>query len=194
MNKNAIIVLHEIYGVNSFIESVCNELKSSFDVICPNMLNRKAFAYCEADKAYRYFQTEVGFEKSKDICAIGEYLKKSHEKVFALGFSVGATIAWKCSENPIFDGIVGFYGSRIRDFMSIEPHCRTLLIFAEKDRFHVDKLISELKIKPNLDCIKFKAEHGFADPYSSGYNEDVAIQARIETLNFLRLDELKCQR
>ena len=80
MNKNAIIVLHEIYGVNSFIESVCNELKSSFDVICPNMLNRKAFAYCEADKAYRYFQTEVGFEKSKDICAIGEYLKKATKK------------------------------------------------------------------------------------------------------------------
>lgn len=46
INKNAVIVLHEIYGINSFIKDICENLKTlRFDVFCPDMLEGKRFPY-----------------------------------------------------------------------------------------------------------------------------------------------------
>lgn len=42
--KNAIIILHEIYGVNRFIETISLEYHiQGFDVYCPDMLQNKLF-------------------------------------------------------------------------------------------------------------------------------------------------------
>lgn len=45
-NKNALIVLHEIYGVNKFIEDVCVQYqKQDFDAYCPNLLDKECYSY-----------------------------------------------------------------------------------------------------------------------------------------------------
>ena len=53
-------------------------------------------------------------------------VRNEYSKIFIIGFRVGATVAWLCSEEKDVDGIVGFYGSRIRDYINIFPnvqHC-----------------------------------------------------------------------
>lgn len=44
-NENAVIVLHEIYGLNNHIKQVCKELHNSgLDVYCPNFFEpRRTF-------------------------------------------------------------------------------------------------------------------------------------------------------
>lgn len=38
-NKSAVIILHEIYGANNFIEDICSEYHmQGFDVFCPDMV------------------------------------------------------------------------------------------------------------------------------------------------------------
>lgn len=40
----AIVVLHEIYGVNNFIKDVCQKYyKGGYDVFCPELLGEKEF-------------------------------------------------------------------------------------------------------------------------------------------------------
>lgn len=66
----AILLLHEIYGINEFIHSVRKKLEQrGFDVLCPNMTAIQPFAYEERQKAYKYFMAHVGFDIYRDIGA-----------------------------------------------------------------------------------------------------------------------------
>ena len=186
VNKQAILVLHEIYGINGFIEETCRKFQNAgFDVFCPNLIGRPAFPYEESEKAYLYFVKKVGFDISKEISSTVDRLKEKYEKVFIVGFSIGATIAWKCCENPLCDGIVGCYGSRIRDYVNLSPACPTLLLFAGNDSFAVDSLIAQLQGKPYLLSIEFNASHGFMDSFSQSFEEQAAKCAEDQIFGFL---------
>ena len=54
-SKTAVIVLHEIYGVNKHIEDFCLILfKKNMDVFAPNMLQRDIIFNCNQENlAYR---------------------------------------------------------------------------------------------------------------------------------------------
>lgn len=167
----AMIVLHEIYGVNRFIQDVCKEYEQQgFDVYCPNLLYGNCFPYDKEEEAYRYFNKQVGFGISKCVEQLLEQLKRQYQRVFITGFSVGATIAWKCCANTLCDGVIGFYGSRIRDYCEIQPQCPVLLLFAKQDSFDVDWLLSMLQGKPHLELQTIPACHGFLDPHQNTFD------------------------
>ncbi|MGO4185022.1 dienelactone hydrolase family protein [Paenibacillus sp. TAF43_2] len=105
--------------------------------------------------------------------------------VFLAGFSVGATTAWLCSEEPEVDGIAAYYGSRIRNYTELLPKCPTILFFPQEElSFHVDDLISILRKNDANEIHKFSGQHGFSDPYSSKYNEQSAQMAFSEMTGF----------
>lgn len=153
------------------MEAICAEYHMlGFDVFCPDMLGQKCFLYSEASDAYRYFINEVGFDYYKEIEQLIETRKLTYDKVFVIGFSVGATIAWRCCENLKCDGIICCYGSRIRDYLQLEPCCPVQLLFAEQDSFDVDSVMMKLREKSNVELHKLKASHGFMDQYSTHFN------------------------
>ena len=187
-SDTVIIVIHEIYGLNQHIQGYCELLSSQgFDVICPNLLEReRPFDYSQEDAAYRHFMEKVGFMdalyKIKDILSD---IKDEYQKIFILGFSAGATVAWLCSEEECVDGIVGYYGSRIRNYAELAPRCPALLFFPQEEpSFNVDELISALESK-NVEVHKFMGEHGFSDPYHSKYHAESAQAAVSKMMKFL---------
>ncbi|MGM0884575.1 MAG: dienelactone hydrolase family protein [Bacillota bacterium] len=186
-SDTVIIVVHEIYGMNGHMNYFCESLSEhGFDVICPNLLERGTpFDYSQEEEAYRHFMENVGFTNaSHKIKNILLDVIDKYQQVFIIGFSVGATIAWLCSETNRIDGIVGYYGSRIRSYMGISPQCPTMLFFPQEEKtFHVDELISALD-KKNIETQKFKGQHGFSDPYSPNYNVDSAKKAFSEMVGF----------
>lgn len=169
---NAIVILHEIYGVNQFVKELHLKFTEyGYDVFCPNMIDRDSFSYEESKEAYNFFMNNVGFEVYKEISDFVNQLKDKYYNVFIIGFSAGATIAWRCSENSLCSGIVACYGSRIRDYTEINPSCPTLLLFAKEDSFDVHTVVCQLHDKQNLSILEFDAEHGFLDPHSKHYND-----------------------
>jgi dienelactone hydrolase len=178
-NKVAILLLHEIYGINPFIEKISSEFKKEgFDVFSPNMLHRDFFTYSAASEAYQFFMKNVGFDYYKKIENLLIQLKLTYEKIYLIGFSVGATIAWQCCESGNCHGIICCYGSRIRDYLSLQPSCPTLLLFAEQDSFPVDNVIKQLSDKPPMQILKFPAKHSFIDEFSDSYHEKQAQKAK----------------
>ncbi|MBS4192646.1 dienelactone hydrolase family protein [Bacillus sp. FJAT-49705] len=182
LNKSdsVIIVVHEIYGINKHMEHVCQRLSENhFDIICPNLLGQEApYDYSQEEAAYRHFVGNIGFmnasEKIKNVILD---CKDKYKKVYLLGFSIGATIAWLCSEEECLDGMVGYYGSRIRNYTDINPKCPTMLFFPETEpSFNVDDLISCLDEK-KIEIRKFNGQHGFSDPYSPKYDVKSAQQS-----------------
>ncbi|PLR69380.1 dienelactone hydrolase family protein [Bacillus sp. UMB0893] len=185
--EKLVIVVHEIYGINQYMESFCKRLsENDFDIICPNLLEREQpFDYSEEEITYRNFMENMGFAKSahkiKDILLD---VKNEYNKIYIVGFSVGATVAWLCSDQDCLAGIVGYYGSRIRNYKEIVPLSPTILFFPQEEHsFDVDELISNLDNR-NIELHKFKGKHGFSDPYSPKYNAKSAQNAFNEMLNF----------
>lgn len=185
-----VIVLHEIYGINEHINSVCKNLAEfGYDIVCPDLLDGKpAFDYSQEEEAYRYFLNFVGFEPSvKKTTFLLRQEEKNYKSVFLLGFSIGATIAWLCNGNNInCDGIIGYYGSRIRDYLEIDPKCPTLLLFPEEEKsFDTRAIQMELKKKDLVEVHILEGTHGFADPFSKNYHEKSSEQATQIVKDFL---------
>lgn len=187
-SDTVIIVIHEIYGLNQHMENYCEEIgKQGFDVLCPNIIEREAFYYCEGVAAYQHFNTTIGFSKAfNKIKQLLSSVQNKYEKIIVIGFSIGATVAWLCSELSEVDGVIGYYGSRIRDYVQVNPQCPVLLFFPEEEpSFSVDELISKLS-KKSIDIHKFKGKHGFCDPYSPNYLEESAQKAMKELESFFQ--------
>ncbi|MPM65091.1 hypothetical protein SDC9_111983 [bioreactor metagenome] len=185
--QKAVILLHEIYGINQFMEDTCNEYhRQGFDVFCPDMLAGEFFSYSEAAKAHQYFSNKIGFDFYREMEPMIEQLKHTYDKIFLIGFSAGATVAWRCSENNRCDGIVCCYGSRIRDYLPVQPKCPVLLLFAEQDLFDVEGVINQLSGKNQIEIRKVQASHGFMDPYSPNYNRKQAIISKKHISDFFK--------
>lgn len=188
LNTNkCLIVLHEIYGINEHINNICEKFKAEgFDIICPNLLNQEIpFSYAEEEKAYRNYMDNVGFDKAfETVKNIVRAAKKHYQKIFILGFSAGATVAWRCSELNV-NAIVGYYGSRIRDYVEIIPKCPALLFFPTNEKsFDIEELMSNF----SGSTAKFRVcigAHGFTDPSSLDYDKGLTQSTMEETMNFL---------
>ncbi|EEL71528.1 dienelactone hydrolase family protein [Bacillus mycoides] len=180
--KLALVVVHEIYGVNDHMQHVIDRFTSSnIDVFCPNLLQlQQTFHYSDEEKAYQYFMNQIGFDDGKEqIEELITSLSSSYTHIGLIGFSVGATIAWLCSNNPRIDFIIGCYGSRIRDYVHIKPTCATLLIFPEQEAsFSVSSLMKALQQQSNplLEIKQLHGEHGFLNPYTEKYNKQSTKQ------------------
>ncbi|OHY75531.1 dienelactone hydrolase family protein [Priestia aryabhattai] len=190
-SNKAILLIHEIYGVNDHMKLMKGKLsKLGADIICPNLLSRDiSYSYEEEAIAYQNFVQNIGIDEgSKQITNMLIQLKQEYEEVGIMGFSVGATISWLCSENNLCNFVIGCYGSRIRDYVNRSPVCPTLLIFPTKEEaFNVDYLINSLKQKrePLLEVKKFHGFHGFMNPFSQTFNKESADQAFQSISDFL---------
>ncbi|QKE75855.1 dienelactone hydrolase [Arthrobacter citreus] len=173
------IIIHEIYGINNHIRGIGDNLKKlGFTVLCPNLLGKiESFCYKEENKAYQYFVNEIGFENAADqVVTLAKELRTRCSNLYILGFSVGATIAWLCSKNEeLFDGVIGFYGSRIRDYLELSPKCETLLFFPMKEKsFDPETVIKKLKTKVLTEIIKVEGGHGFTNQSTPYYDQDAS--------------------
>ena len=180
-SNSVIIVLHEIYGINQHIQSVCKRFSTEgYDIICPNLISTsQPYTYDLQEEAYHHFMDKVGFDSA--VQEVKQIIVKAQQKymnVFIIGYSIGATIAWLCSnEENICNGIIGYYGSRIRDYMNITPQCPTLLLFSkEESSFDVKELVASLE-KQQVDVHILEGKHGFSDLFSENYCEKSSEEA-----------------
>ena len=179
--SKVVVVLHEIYGINDHIKIYAKRFSEfGFDVVCPNLLkNKYVFSYEEERQAYENFMY-LGFEEAtRKVTSLIKQLLFEYKEVYIVGFSVGATIAWLCSEIEGIRHIIGYYGSRLRDYLDIEPKCPVTLFYGSSEKsFDVQTLIESLNNK-HIESYVYEGEHGFADASSNKYNalaNDKALQ------------------
>ncbi len=192
-----IVVLHEIYGINDHITKVCQNLADSgYDVVCPDLLDGKPyFDYAREEEAYRYFMNYVGLESAaKQITFLLRQEEGRYKRIFLLGYSVGATVAWLCGVYSVkkdesfhyggslvkCSGVICLYGSRIRNHLEVSLKCPALLIFGEEETsFDPHELQTQLERMEGAEVHILKGKHGFADPYGPNYNESSAREAAL---------------
>ncbi len=189
-SNTLVILVHEIYGLNSHIRQAAEELATcGLDVLAPNLLQRaEPFSYGEAAAAYEHFNRQVGFAQAAEtIQALAAQERSNYRRIVLLGYSVGATVAWLCSGRGQWDGVIGCYGSRIRDYQTLQPACPVRLFFAlDEPSFDVMPLATLLGEKQGVQVEVLAAQHGFMDPFAKAYEPLAAAQVEKKIREFIR--------
>ncbi|WP_152391858.1 dienelactone hydrolase family protein [Paenibacillus guangzhouensis] len=186
-NNTLVILLHEIYGVNDHMQYYRDQwLQEGVDVLTPDLLHGRVFSYAQDEQAYQYFVNEIGFEQAaEEVRKIILTHRANYDRIFLMGFSIGATLAWMNSASGV-DGMIGFYGSRIRNYADLVPGCQALLFFASQEKsFDVSALADQLHGKTNTITEVIQGEHGFMNPFHHAYLPDESKQCMMKSMNYI---------
>lgn len=191
--KGAVIVLQEIFGVNSYIRSVCERLaKAGYLATAPALFDRIERGYESG-----YSPDEVAHSRTfiprfdvdnalRDIQAVIDHQPKD-VPISILGFCLGGSMAFKAAQNCAeLDSAVCYYGGRIPEWAEMAPQCRTLLHFGETDATIPLEQVTPLKNRwPQVPVYCYPAGHGFDCDQRASYHASSAQLAWQRTLDFL---------
>ena len=162
-----IIVAADIHGVTDELRSMMGAVARGAIFLSPWDTDACPFAYEQA--AVSAFVSNRGIESYADKIA----LMANEEPAYIVGFSVGASAAWlhsassRCNPNS---AATLFYGSRIRDYSSLEPRIGVTAIFAETESSFSPAEIARTIARDNVrTCVEPGTFHGFMNSRSANY-------------------------
>jgi carboxymethylenebutenolidase len=192
----AVVIVQEIFGVNSHIRSVADDYaREGFLAVAPALFDRVErgveLGY-EQDGRQRGMAIvkQIGIETAlKDVAAGFEYARTSagNSAVGVVGFCWGGSLAWLAATRLNPAGAVGYYGGQIVQYVDEQPHCPVMLHFGAKDP-HIgpDKIEQIRRAHPEVPLFLYDAGHGFNCDQRKDYDPGSAKVARQRTLEFLK--------
>ncbi|MCU0550448.1 MAG: dienelactone hydrolase family protein [Leptolyngbya sp. Prado105] len=196
----AIIVIQEIYGVNSHIRDVTERFaQAGYWAIAPAIFQRTApgfeVGYRQEDtklgRSYKD-QTQAG-ELLSDLQATIDYLKaKGIQKIGAIGFCFGGHVAYLAATLPEIQATASFYGAGIATMtpgggeptLSRTPEIRGTLyaFFGTEDPLipveQIDQIEAALQAHPiDHQVFRYPTGHGFFCDRRADYNPTAATDA-----------------
>ena len=190
--KGGLVVIQEIFGVNSHIREVCEGFAADdYVAIAPALFDR---AERGVDLGYEEEDRQKGMglrgqidwnDNVKDAVAAREAISDSG-KVAIVGYCFGGTVAWLGACSSSFDAAVGYYGGFIHNFLDRHAKCPVQLHFGAQDQGipieNVDKIRDA---KPDVDIYVYDgAGHGFICDHRASYHEGATTASRSRTVDF----------
>ena len=192
--RGGIVVIQEIFGVNSHIKSVADGFaRDGYVAIAPAMFDRvqKGFdvGYSPADMAKgREVRAKVTNDMALKDAEAAIKAAAPAGKVGIVGYCWGGTIAWLCAgKSPGLACAVAYYGGGILDNADLAPRVPLMGHFGDKDQHIPVAGVKQLAEKyPQHQIFIYAADHGFNCDQRGSYNAPAAKQARERTLAFFR--------
>jgi len=193
--KGAVIVIMEIFGVNSHIKAVTDQYAADgYVAIAPAMFDR---VHRDLDVGYTPPDIEIGRaamqkmkleDAVKDVAATLNEVK-SAGKVGIVGYCWGGTCAWKSASSV--DGLscaVAYYGGGIPGLINDKPKVPVMFHWGETDASIPLEKAKEVAAAHSNQTHYFYpgAGHGFNCDQRASYNADACKLARQRTLEFLQ--------
>lgn len=191
--RGGIVVIQEIFGVNTHIRSVCDRFAElGYVAVAPAIFDRT-----QKDFQSGYSEEEIatarGFIANPDVPA---FLRDTEAAVASLkgvgktgivGFCLGGTVAFGAATG--IDGLSAascYYGGMIVRFADQKPRCPVQMHFGALDQGIPLSDVDTIKAK-RPDCEVFvydDAGHGFHCDERASYHEPSAAQAWERTTAF----------
>jgi carboxymethylenebutenolidase len=193
--RGGIVVIQEIWGVNSHIRDVTDRYaKEGYLAVAPAIFDRiergvKMDQYTQEtmQKGFGYMQKVDQDKALLDISAAVAEASKAG-KVGVVGFCFGGRMAWLAASRV--DGIsasVPYYGGGVPQLASEKPKVPVMLHFGEKDAHIPIASVEEFKkVHPTLPVYIYAADHGFNCDQRGSYDAAAAKLAQDRTLEFFR--------
>ncbi len=192
--RGAVVVVQEIFGVNSHIRSVCDGYAADrYLAIAPAVFDRIKpgieLGYTEADIAEgRRLKGLSPIETALlDVAAARDAVSQAG-KVGIVGYCWGGYVTWMASSRlPGFACAAPYYGGGMIEAIGEQPRCPVMMHFGDKDAVLPVEGIEKLRAAhPKQQVFLYDAGHGFNCDQRGSYNAAAAKLARQRTLDFFR--------
>ena len=192
--KGGIVVIQEIFGVNSHIRSICDRLAADgYVAIAPAMFDRvqpnfeSGYSPEEVEKARGFIADPDWDGYLRDTEAAAAALDGTG-KVGIVGFCLGGSIAFLAATRlKGFSAAVGFYGGKIAAHADEVPQCPVQLHYGSEDHGIPMSNVDTVKEKrPDVEIFVYEgAGHGFNCDERASFHPEAAKLAWGRTQAFL---------
>jgi len=193
--RGGLVVVQEIFGVNSHIRSICDSYAADgYAAIAPALFDRYqrgiALDYAAEDIARgRELKARAKTDAALSDVAAAKAAVTPMGHVGVIGYCWGGFIAWMAAARLNgFSCAVSYYGGGIPEATDERPQCRVMAHFGERDAaIPIDGVRKFEAAHREVQVFVYDgAEHGFNCNERKSYNPDAAMIARERTLEFLR--------
>ncbi len=188
--KASVVVLQEIFGVNSHIRSVADlYAQHGYLAVAPALFDRKTKQF---EVGYGPDDVKTGRDIAfaldrdatlRDIAAAIAFAGQSG-KTGLVGYCWGGTMAYAaaCSLSGL-SAVSAYYGGGVTAMKDLAPNVPTILHFGERDAHIPMSGVNEFKdARADATVYVYAADHGFNCDQRGSYDEASAALARTRTL------------
>jgi carboxymethylenebutenolidase len=197
-----IVLIQEIFGVNSHIRAVADQYASDgYTVLAPDMFWRMqpmvdlGYGQDDFQKGMEYTQKMDFTAAVKDLAATVTALRGLPEctgKVASLGYCMGGMLSYLCAANAGVNAAVCYYGGGIHTKLEEagKIDCPVLFHFAGNDSYIPASAVEAVKRSfAGREGVRIEvypgADHGFNCWDRPAYNQRNSALARGRSLSFL---------
>lgn len=193
--RGAVVVLQEIWGINSHIRAVADGYAADgYLAIAPALFDRVEPGVMMDAYTTETMQRGFGIMQKLDLPTAMRDVQAARDevasagKVGVVGYCLGGRVAWMSAARV--DGLacaVAYYGGGIPGMAAEQPRCPVILHFGEQDKhIPVDSVQAFQKSHPTLPVYMYAADHGFNCDLRGSYDAPAAKLARERSLAFFR--------
>jgi carboxymethylenebutenolidase len=192
--RGGLVVAQEMYGVNSYLRSVCDFYAAQgYLAIAPALYDRQqpglVFAYDkdDHDRAQRTY-TSWDLEAALDDLDAGRNAVAEAGKIGLVGFCWGGSLAWLAACRRSYACAVAYYGGMMPDFANERPRCPVIAHIGDRDHTLPPARIDRFRAaQPSVPVHIYPgAQHGFDNENRVSRHDPAACRlARERTLEFL---------
>jgi carboxymethylenebutenolidase len=189
--KGAVVVLQEIFGVNSHIRAVTDSFAAEgYVAVAPSLFDRvrmgieMGYGEKEMQEGRGYVMQLKPEQTLKDISAAIAIVKHAG-RVGVVGYCWGGRMAYlSACELPIACS-VAYYGGGITQILDKKPKVPVMYHFGERDKHITLDDVARIKAShPEGMYYLYPADHGFNCDQRGSYDAASAALARKRTLAF----------
>jgi carboxymethylenebutenolidase len=192
--RGGLVVVQEIFGVNSHIRSVCDGYAADgYRAIAPALFDREEkgveLGYTAADIARgREHKAKASADAALLDVDAARAAVASAGRVGIVGYCWGGFITWLAAcRLRGFGGAISYYGGGILEAGGEKPKCPVIAHFGERDSvIPVAGVRAFAAAHPDVDVHVYAADHGFNCDQRGSYDAAAATLARQRSLDFLR--------
>jgi len=201
----AIVVIHEVFGVNADMRQSCDELAAQgYLAICPDLFWRIAPGVdltdrTEAERAralalYNAFDLDAGVNDIAAALQVARAMPDATSKVGVVGYCLGGLLAFLTAARVGPDAVVAYYPGNADKYLREADQIASPLSvhLAEKDEYipadAQREISAALKGRPQVQVYSYPDRgHAFARHRGIAYDAEAAALANGRTAAFLAL-------
>ena len=189
--QGAVVVIQEIFGVNSHIRDVVDGYAAEgYYAIAPKIFDRIErdieLGYAEADMGRGI---DLAFQQLDHALALADVqaaidTAAQHGAVGVVGYCFGGLLTWlsACQLNNVA-AASSYYGGGVAGQVHLTPQCPTIMHFGALDAHIPMADVDKVKTShPELPVYVYDADHGFNCDQRGSYDEPASQQALSRTL------------
>lgn len=200
----AVVVLHEVFGVNDDLRQTCDALaERGFLAVCPDLFWRQErnvdlSVTSEIDwrhglSIYSAYNRELGVHDVLQTVKAAGCLDGATGKVAVLGYCLGGLLVFLTAARGAVDAAVAFHGADTENYLdeAAGVDMPMLMHLAEEDEFMSKKAQADIKAAlashSNVAILTYAGcHHAFSRHGGAHYDSAAAVRANEATWAFLK--------